>query len=80
MGVVVREARGIVEEEEEEEGEGQRGKKEEKGKGGRDGEGEDEERVDIRIPEEAVTEAAKVVRGVLETKVELEPEGKGFWD
>ena len=80
MGVVVREARGIVEEEEE--GEGQRGEKEEKrkGKGGRDDEGEDEERVDIRIPEEAVTEAAKVVRGVLETKVELEPEGKGFWD
>ena len=81
MGVVVREARGIVEEaeeEEEEEGEGRRGEKEEKGNGG--GEGEDEERVDIRIPEKAVTEAAKVVRGVLETKVELEPEGKGFWD
>ena len=36
--------------------------------------------MDIRIPERAVTEAAVVVKGVLGEKVELEAEGKGFWD
>lgn len=72
--VVVEEARGVQEEEEEEDGEEGRGKvKEEK-------EGISGKKVDIKIPEKAVVEAAKVVRGVLETKVELEPEGKGFWD
>ena len=84
VGAVVREARGLddkEEEEEEEEEEGgdgeQRGKDKKKGlSGGEDVEG----KVDIRIPEKAVREAAVVVRGVLEEKVELEPEGKGFWD
>ena len=84
VGVVVGEARGLGDEEEEEEEEGWGGGRG-KGKGRRvdggrgDGEG-GEEKVDIRIPERAVTEAAKVVKGVLEKRVELEPEGKGFWD
>ena len=69
----MREARGV----EEEEDDGQGGK--EMGvNGGRNGEGG--EKVDIRIPAKAVTAAAQVVKGVLEEKVELEPEGKGFWD
>ena len=84
VGVIVREARGVEEEEEEGgdgeverevEGEGKgKGNEAEEGGGGRG------QRVDVRVPEKAVTEAAKVVRGVLEKKVELEPEGKGFWD
>lgn len=96
VGVVVREARSVEDEEVEEErgegrGLGKRGEGGEgKGKGegidggGWDGEGREKdeggEKVDIRIPEKAVTEAAKLVKGVLEKKVELEPEGKGFWD
>lgn len=73
VGAVVREARGV-----EEVGEEGQGGKENGMNGGRDGESEG--KVDIRIPEKAVAEAAKVVKGVLEKKVELEPEGKGFWD
>lgn len=73
--MVVREARGVEEEEEGYEGQGG---KEMGMNGGRNGEGG--EKVDIRIPEKAVTAAAEVVKGVLEDKVELEPEGKGFWD
>lgn len=84
--VVVQEARGVEEEEEEDDeeddddeeedgGGGEGREKEEEGKEGREG-----KKVDIKIPEKAVVEAAKVVRGVLETRVELEPEGKGFWD
>ncbi len=75
MGVVVREARGVEdddEDEEEEDGINGRGKDKEK-EGNAD-------KIDIRVPEKAVTEAAKVVKGALETKVELEAEGKGFWD
>ena len=79
VGVIVREARGVDEEEVEEEvgHEGQGGK--ETGMNGRRNGGGGEE-VDIRIPEKAVTAAAEVVKGVLEEKVEFEPEGKGFWD
>ena len=81
VGVIVREARGVDEEGEEgddEEVEGEEGPrgKEKGADGGEDAEG----KVDIRIPEKAVSEAAAVVKGVLEKKVELEPEGKGFWD
>lgn len=73
-GVIVREARGVEEEGDEDGADG-------KGlNGGQNREGEGEGKVDIRIPENAITEAAKVVKGVLEKKVELEPEGKGFWD
>lgn len=88
-GVIVGEARGEEEGEEDDENENERGevdrRREDGGKGkGIDGPGRDgeraEEKVDIRIPEKAITEAAKVVKGVLEKKVELEPEGKGFWD
>lgn len=80
VGMIVREARGVEEEEEEEEvvdDEGQ-GDKEKGVNGGRNGEGE--EKVDIRMPEKAIAEAATVVKGVLDQRVELEPEGKGFWD
>lgn len=78
--VIVQEARGVEKEEEDDEddedgGGGKGREKEEEGKEGREG-----KKVDIKIPEKAVVEAAKVVRGVLETRVELEPEGKGFWD
>lgn len=75
VGVVVQEARGVLEEEEDDGGGGKGRRKEEDGREGREG-----GKVDIKIPEKAIVEAAKVVRGVLETKVELEAEGKGFWD
>ena len=80
VGVIVREARGVEEEEEDDDDDGEleQGGKGKGMKGGRNSEGA--KRVDIRFPEKAVTEAAKVVKGVLGTKVELEPEGKGFWD
>lgn len=81
--MIVREARGVDEEgEEDDDGDGRGHKEGGKGRGvngGENGKGE-EEKVDIRIPEKAVAEAATVVKGVLEKKVELEPEGKGFWD
>lgn len=76
VGSVVREARGVEEEGEEEGGEG-----EGEGEGGNEGkDGDGEEKIDIKIPEKAVTEAAKVVKGVLDSKIELEAEGKGYWD
>ena len=78
VAVVVREARGVEGGEgggEEEQGLGGKGKG-----GGGGGDVEGTEKVDIRIPEKAVTAASKVVKGALEKKVELEPEGKGFWD
>ncbi len=83
VGVIVREARGIEDDDENE------NENENEDDEGGDGEGkgneasmerEGGEKVDIRVPEKAVTEAASVVKGVLEKKVELEPEGKGFWD
>ena len=84
VGVIVREARGVAEEEEEgdddDEGQGVEEKGIKKGGGGGGHDGEDGGKVDIRIPEKAITEASKVVTGVLEKKVELEPEGKGYWD
>ena len=73
MGVVVGEARGGEEDDDGQEGQGYEEKEGVKGKG-------EKGKVDIRIPEKAIAEAAKVVKGVLEKKVELEPEGKGFWD
>ncbi len=72
MGVVVREARGVEDDDEEEED--GRGKDEVKEKEG------NADKIDIRVPEQAVNEAVKVVKDALETKVELEKEGKGFWD
>lgn len=74
VAVIVGESRGVEVEVEGIEGWGEK----EKGvRGGQDG--GVGEKVDIRIPEKAVMEAAKVVKGVLEKNVELEPEGKGFW-
>ena len=68
LRVLVREARGI---EEEDEGDGvQKGRKE--GKGG-DG------KIDVRVPEKAVSEGAKIVKGYLEKVVEVEPEVVDFW-
>lgn len=85
MAVIVREARGVDEFGEGEEGDGEGGEEKGEGEGKGEGNGEvqdcgDKGRVDIKIPEKAVTEAAVVVRGVLGEKVELEAEGKGFWD
>ena len=77
LRVLVREARGLEEEEEdgdddddEREDEVQRGMKD--GKGG-------EGRIDVRVPEKAVIEGAKIVKGVLEKVVEVEPEVVDFW-
>ncbi|KAK0507920.1 hypothetical protein JMJ35_009809 [Cladonia borealis] len=76
LRVLVREARGL---EEEGEGEGdddggdggvQKGRKD--GKGG-------EGRIDVRVPEKAVSEGVKVVKGYLEKVVEVEPEVVDFW-
>ena len=82
VAVVVREARGVDEGEGEgEEGEGEEGDGEGKGGGKEEGkDGGERGKVDIRIPERAVTGAAVVVKRVLGEKVELEAEGKGFWD
>ncbi|KAK3166660.1 hypothetical protein OEA41_009785 [Lepraria neglecta] len=78
VGAIIREAKGLPVAEEEE-GEDREGGKV-KGKGrGRDVKGE-EKLVDIKIPDKAIAEGAKVVRGVLEKVGELEPEAKGFWD
>ncbi|KAL2049426.1 hypothetical protein ABVK25_010330 [Lepraria finkii] len=77
VGVLVREARGLSVAEEEEEGE-------ERGDWEGEVEGRDvnggEKLVDIKIPEKAIAEGAKVVREVLEKVGELEPEAKDFWD
>ncbi len=79
--MIVREARGVKDDDDND----NENENDEGGDGERKGnearmEREGGEKVDIRIPEKAVTEAAMVVKGVLEKKVELEPEGKGFWD
>ena len=76
LRVLVREVRGLEEEEEdgddddEREDEVQRGRKD--GKGG-------EGKIDVRVPEKAVSEGAKIVKGVLEKVVEVEPEVVDFW-
>lgn len=79
LGVIVREARGVEEQEEDDDADGEY--REGKGKRNEAGRDEREQKVDIRVPEKAIAEASKVVKGALEEKeVELEPEGKGFWD
>ena len=73
LRVLVRAARGLNEEEgDDDEGDGgvQKGRKD--GKGG-------EERIDVRVPEKAVSEGVKVVKGYLEKVVEVEPEVVDFW-
>ena len=79
LRVLVREARGL----EGEEGEGDDdGEGEDEGDGvqegrknGKGGEG----KIDVRVPEKAVSEGAKIVKGVLEKVVEVEPEVVDFW-
>lgn len=75
MRVLVREARGLEDgdEEEEEEG-GERGERGEEGKGGRK-----EGKIDVRVPEKAVQEGVRVLKGFLEGVVEIEPEVVDFW-
>ena len=75
LRVLVREARGIEEEDEgdydDDEGDGvQKGRKEAKGGDGK---------IDVRVPEKAVSEGAKIVKGYLEKVVEVEPEVVDFW-
>ena len=78
VGVIVQEARGLPVAEEEEGEERESGKVKGKGRG-RDVKG-GEKLVDIKIPDKAIAEGTKAVRGVLEKLGELEPEAKDFWD
>ena len=76
LRVLVREARGLEEDEREDEkddgeGEGVKGGM----KSGKGGEG----KIDVRVPEKAVSEGARIVKGVLEKVVEIEPEVVDFW-
>ena len=79
LRVLVREARGLEDEGEEEEeddddddeGDGvKRGTK--NGKAG-------ESKIDVRVPEKAVSEGTKIVKAELEKVVEIEPEVVDFW-
>ncbi|KAL2048386.1 hypothetical protein N7G274_000297 [Stereocaulon virgatum] len=75
---IVREGRGVVDDEDEDEEEEGNGKR----RMGEEG-GEKEEVVvvvDIRVPEKAVREGGKVVRGGLDRVGELEPQGRDWWD
>lgn len=81
LGVIVREARGVEELDDDDDDDADGDYREGKGKRNEAGKDEREQKVDIRVPEKAIAEASKVVKGALEEKeVELEPEGKGFWD
>ena len=76
LRVLVREARGLEEEGEEDnerEDEGDDGQKVTRNENGGEG------RIDVRVPEKAVSEGAKIVKGVLEKVVEVEPEVVDFW-
>lgn len=77
LRVLVREARGLPEEEEGEDDDDdderdgvQRGRQNGKGV---------EEKIDVRVPEKAVSEGARIVKGALEKVVEVEPEVVDFW-
>jgi len=69
MDVIVREARGVEGDDDAARGDG-------KGKG--KGKGKEGER--IQVPKEAIAEATKTVREKLEGRVEIEDEGKDFWE
>ncbi len=80
LRVLVREARGLEEEGEDDEREDDG---EDEGDGakmgmtnGKKGEG----RIYVRVPEKAVSEGARIVKGVLEKVVEIEPEVVDFWN
>ena len=79
LRVLVREARGLEEEgeddEREDEGEDEGDDVQRGTKNGKGGEG----RIDVRVPEKAVSEGARIVKGVLEKVVEIEPEVVDFW-
>lgn len=69
MDVIVREARGVEDDDDAARGDG-------KGKG--KGKGKEGER--IQVPKEAIAEATEMVREKLEGRVEIEDEGKDFWE
>jgi len=71
MDVIIREARGVEGDDDAARGDGKG-----KGKGkGKEGGGKG-----IQVPKEAIAEATKMVRGKLEGRVEIEDEGKDFWE
>ena len=82
LRVLVREARGLEEEEEDGDDDDDDEREDDGGngvqKGMKDGKG-GEGRIDVRVPEKAVSEGAKIVKGVLEKVVEVEPEVVDFW-
>ena len=75
LRVLVREARGLEEEGEDDESEDEGDGVERGTKNGKGGEG----KIDVRVPEKAVSEGARIVKGVLEKVVEIEPEVVDFW-
>ncbi len=79
LRVLVREARGLEEEEGDDEGEDEGGVEgDDVKKGIENGEG-GEGKIDVRVPEKAVSEGSRIVKGVLAKVVEVEPEVVDFW-